>query len=169
MGKRGCADRPWPREQRRSSEGKEAEMAERSPAIEKFVRQMVEAFERGDIAFFERTTSHEPGTLDIATDPDEWAEGYDAFVQLERDMMQGQPSIDSLRLEEVAAFAEGSVGWGAGRGYLEIQGMRIPFRTTVVVHQEDGEWKAVQSHASIGVPNAEMLNPLFQAKPASLP
>jgi hypothetical protein len=35
-------------------------------------------------------------------------------------------------------------------------------RLTGVVHQEDGEWKAVQNHASIGVPNEHMLDPMFQ-------
>jgi hypothetical protein len=33
---------------------------------------------------------------------------------------------------------------------------------TVVLHEEDGEWKAVQSHASIGVPNDRMLDEMFQ-------
>ncbi len=142
-------------------------MAERSPEIEKLLLKMVEAFNRRDVGFVERTTSREVGTLDIATDPDEWAEGYEAVIQLERDMMREGPQQVDVRLEEVTAFREGSVGWGAGRGYLEIQGKRVPLRMTAVVHQEDGEWKAIQSHASIGVPNTEMLNPLFQPKTAT--
>lgn len=138
-------------------------MAERSSEIETFLLKTVEAFNRGDVGFFERTTSRDVGTLDIATDPNEWVEGYEAIIQVERDMMrEGSWQVD-VRPEEVTAFREGTVGWGAGRGYVEIQGKRVTLRMTVVVHQEDGEWKAVQSHASIGVPNAEILNLAFSA------
>lgn len=41
-------------------------------------------------------------------------------------------------------------------------GKRVPVRMTAVLHQEDGEWKAVQTHASIGVPNDRMLERMFQ-------
>jgi hypothetical protein len=41
----------------------------------------------------------------------------------------------------------------------------MPTSMASVVHQEDGEWKAVQNHASIGVPNEHMLDPMFQATP----
>ena len=141
-------------------------MAERSPEIERFLLKMVEAFNRRDLGFLERRTSREVGTLDIATDPNEWAEGYEAIIQLERDMMREGPQQFNVGLDEVTAFSEGTFGWGAGRGYVGMQAKRVPLRFTVVVHQEDGEWKAIQSHASIGVPNAEMLNPLFQPKTA---
>jgi len=43
-----------------------------------------------------------------------------------------------------------------------MDGRRVPVRLTAVLHQEDGDWKAVQSHASIGVPNEQMLDPMFQ-------
>jgi SnoaL-like domain len=137
-------------------------MAERSREVEEFLFKMEEAFTRRDLGFLERTTSHEVGTLDIATDPDEWAEGYEAIIQAERDMMKEGPQQWDVYLEEVAAFREGSVGWGAGRGYAEIAGKRVRLRMTAVVHLEDGEWKRLQSHTSIGVPNGDVLNPIFQ-------
>ena len=43
-----------------------------------------------------------------------------------------------------------------------MDGKRAPVRITAVLHQEDGDWKAVQTHASIGVPNDRMLDPMFQ-------
>ena len=63
---------------------------------------------------------------------------------------------------DIQAFREGSVGWVAGRGYFEMEGKRVPVRITAVLHQEDGEWKAVQTHSSIGVPNDRMMDPMFQ-------
>ena len=35
-------------------------------------------------------------------------------------------------------------------------GTEIPFRNTVIFRQEDGEWKVVHGHSSIGVRNEEM-------------
>jgi hypothetical protein len=34
-------------------------------------------------------------------------------------------------------------------------GQEIPCRLTGVLRLEGGEWKVIQSHASIGVPNAQ--------------
>jgi hypothetical protein len=42
--------------------------------------------------------------------------------------------------------------------------MRVAVRMTAVLHQDDGEWKAVQTHASIGVPNDRVLDPMFAAR-----
>jgi SnoaL-like protein len=142
-------------------------MAERSHEIEKFMLDVFEAFNRRDLGFLKRTTSREVGALDIGTDPDEWAEGYEAIIQLGLEMMREGPQQFDVGLDEVTAFSEGTFGWGAGRGYIGMQAERVPLRFTVVVHQEDGEWKAIQSHVSIGVPNAEMLNPLFKLKTAT--
>lgn len=50
------------------------------------------------------------------------------------------------------------MGWTAERAAFVVPGSRqIPVRITAVYHQEDGEWKVVQSHASVGVPNQELV------------
>ena len=35
-------------------------------------------------------------------------------------------------------------------------GTEIPTRSTAVFHREDGEWKMVQGHKSVGVSNEEL-------------
>jgi hypothetical protein len=65
-------------------------------------------------------------------------------------------------LDDVKPFREGSVGWAAGHGYFELQGRRVPVRLTAVVHQKGWRLEAVRGHASIGVPNEPMLDPMFQ-------
>jgi hypothetical protein len=137
-------------------------MAERSPEIEELFRKIIAATERGDIAFLERSISRHVGTLSIGTDPEEWIEGHSAIMQLLRDSMPEGPYQVHSHLEKVVAYREGGIGWAAGRGYHEIEGKRIPVRLTGVAHQEDGEWRVTQLHSSMGVPNAEMLNPLFR-------
>ena len=137
-------------------------MPERSTEIEQVLRDTVEAIARSDLGEVGRLTSRDDCGLTIGSDAGEWCEGHDQIMQLFRDSTpEGELGI-AVGLDEVTAFREGSVGWVAGRGYFELEGRRVPVRMTAVVHQEDGEWKSVQMHASIGVPNDRMLDEMFQ-------
>jgi hypothetical protein len=138
-------------------------VAERAPEIEQLLRDTMGAMERGEIATIERRTSREDYVVGIGSDPSEWGEGHDENMRLWRDSMPEGPLNVHSALDDVAAYSEGSVGWAAGRGYFEVDGQRVPVRLTMVVHEEDGEWKAVQSHASIGVPNERMFDAMFRA------
>jgi ketosteroid isomerase-like protein len=136
---------------------------EPSPEIEQVLRDTLDAMVRSDLEEIGRHTSRDACVLSIGSDPAEWAEGYDEIMRLFRDSTpEGELGV-RVGLDDVKAFREGSVGWAAGHGYFEMQGKRVPVRLTAVVHQEAGEWKAVQSHASIGVPNDQMLSSIFAA------
>jgi hypothetical protein len=137
-------------------------VTERSSEIEQLMRDTLDAMARSDIATIGRTTSHEACVLGIGSDPTEWAEGYDELMRLWRESSPDSELGVTVGLDDVTAYREGSVGWAAGHGYFEMEGRRVPVRMTAVVHQEDGEWKALQTHASIGVPNDRMLDPMFQ-------
>ena len=59
---------------------------------------------------------------------------------------------------ETEAFEEGSVGWGVTRPTITLpNGVTFSPRWSAVFHQEDGVWKLVQLHASIGQGNEEAL------------
>lgn len=137
-------------------------MPERSPEIEQILRDTVDAMVRSDFDEIGRRTSRDACVLSIGSDASEWAEGYDEIMRLFRESTPEGEIGAGVGLDDVKAFREGSVGWAAAHGYFEMQGERVPVRLTAVVHQEDGGWKAVQSHASIGVPNEQMLDPMFQ-------
>jgi hypothetical protein len=67
--------------------------------------------------------------------------------------MGGTPRIIPGNL---SAFSEGKVGWEADHASILLPDRKeIPIRVTMVFHEENGEWKIVQYHASIGVPNPE--------------
>ena len=72
------------------------------------------------------------------------------------------PGTSSLRHpEENLAVADihvqGDVAWAEGRGrFTRAGGGQRPVRMTGVFVREDGRWKVVQSHASIGVPNDDI-------------
>ncbi len=136
-------------------------MPESSVEIEQVLRDVVEAIANSDLDEIGRRTSRDPCAVAIGSDPAEWSEGYDEIMRLMRDSTPDAEIGITAGLDDVKAFAEGTVGWAAGHGYFEIGGKRVPVRITAVVHQEDGEWKMVQTHASIGVLNERMLDPLF--------
>jgi hypothetical protein len=140
-------------------------MVERAPEIEELLRDTIGALERGDIETIERRTSREDCVVSIGSDPSEWGEGHDEVMRLWRESSTEGPLKVRSGLDDVAAYREGSVGWAAGRGWFEVDGQRVPVRLTMVVREEDGGWKAVQSHASIGVPNKRMFDAMFQATP----
>ena len=95
----------------------------------------------------------------VGTDPNEWWEGFAALREAMRAQSQsegmGEMQIVPGRLQ---AYREGSVGWviDCGPSFRMPDGTEIPFRNTVVFRQEDGEWKLVHGHSSIGVRNEEM-------------
>jgi ketosteroid isomerase-like protein len=44
-------------------------------------------------------------------------------------------------------------------------GTEIEFRMTAVFHNENGQWKVVQQHASVGVPNEALQRYAVKATP----
>jgi hypothetical protein len=135
---------------------------ERSPEIEQVLRGTLDAMVRSDVDEIGRRTSRDACVISIGSDAREWAEGHDEIIRLFREATpEGEFGV-RVGLDDVKGFREGSVGWAAGHGYFEMEGRRVPVCLTAVLHQEDGDWKAVQSHASIGVPNEQMLDPMFQ-------
>ena len=59
---------------------------------------------------------------------------------------------------EPEAYVEGTVGWGMPRPTLTLpNGKTLTPRWGAVFHQEDGQWKLVQLHASVGIPNEQLM------------
>ena len=136
-------------------------MPETSADVAQALRDVVDAIAGSNIDEIARRTSHDPCTVAVDSDPGEWTEGYDEIMRLMRGSTPDAELGITAGLDDVKAFREGSVGWAAGHGYFELEGKRAPVRLTAVVHQENGEWKVVQTHASIGVPNERMMDPLY--------
>ena len=61
-----------------------------------------------------------------------------------------------FEIDEIAAYSEGTVGWVACRPRLVFgDGNTTTLRFTGVLHLEDGVWRSVQSHLSVGATNEE--------------
>ena len=92
----------------------------------------------------------------MGTNPEEWLQGERVaeFLKEEVEAMGGNVTISAGDPE---AYSEGSVGWGVTRPMITLpDGRSVSPRWSAVFHREDGEWRLVQLHASIGVPNEEV-------------
>jgi hypothetical protein len=132
---------------------------EQSEELRDLMLRLYEALTIGDLSFVDRHVSRQEGAVFVGTDPDEWWESFEAF----REAMRAQTeAMSGSGLQIVAgqlqAYREGSVGWAIDRDALFRlpDGSEVPFRNTIVFLQEDGEWKLIHVHSSIGVRNEEM-------------
>ena len=115
-----------------------------------------EALSGGDDAAIERLISHQTGVLVIGTDPDEWWADYATIVQMFKAQMDEMGGGFPILAGDIQAYRDGNVGWVADRPALKLpDGNTMRFRMTAVLHREEGEWKFVQWHVSLGVSNQE--------------
>lgn len=124
-----------------------------APELEGLVMRLYEAFSRGDADLMGQITSSQAGMVFIGTDPGEW---FEDVASIQR-MLQAQSGAGiTVAPGNIRAYREGTVGWVADAGAFKLpDGSEVPFRMTAVFHLEDGAWKLVQEHASIGVSNQE--------------
>ena len=131
---------------------------EHSDELRDLTIRFYEATTSGDLSFFDRHVSRqEEGVVFVGTDPDEWWEGFEAFVEAMRAQSEAMGGMQIVT-GQLQAYQEGSIGWVIDRdaSFRMPDGTEIPFRNTVVFRREDGEWKVVHEHASIGIRNEEM-------------
>ena len=130
---------------------------EQSPELKEVILRYYDAFASGDYTIYERMLSQTDGLLGIGTDPNEWWDSHATLVRISKAQIQELKGAGvSFIPGDLQCYREGSVGWSADRPTLRLpDGTNLPLRMTTVFHQENGEWKMVQFHTSIGVPNSE--------------
>jgi len=119
--------------------------------------RLYESMTSGDASAVGRLFSRHSGVLAIGTDPKEWWADYETIVRMYGAQFQELGKIQ-VRAGEMHAFVEGTAGWVADRPTVRLpNGQEMELRETTVFHKEDGEWKIVQHHVSMGEPNVEAL------------
>jgi hypothetical protein len=101
--------------------------------------------------------SRQQESMVLGTDPGEWLGDRDTWVAGFAEQVRAMPGV---RLEpgDPVCYEEGSVGWAADRARFVLpDGAVVPIRLTVVARREEGEWRLVQAHFSVGVPNEDLL------------
>jgi hypothetical protein len=117
--------------------------------------QIAQAVSDGDVAVLERHTSRHPGTAFLGTDPDEW---WTDLAGLRHGLVGQHEAGVTLIPGDPVAYQQGEVGWAVDhRMRFRVGEHEGPFRMTVVYRREDGVWKMVHFHSSIGVPNVDAI------------
>jgi ketosteroid isomerase-like protein len=122
--------------------------------IRKLLNEVIEALNSGDAPRLRTMLSERPDAVHIGTDAAEWWTGVQVV-----DAVAAVGSGDDIRLvaDDIDIHVLGDIAWSEGRGrFTRADGAERPVRMTGVLVREDGQWKLVQSHASIGVPNANL-------------
>ena len=130
---------------------------ERSPEIEGVLRRFLRSFAGSDEDALRALSSAQPGRRAIGTDPREWVS--DAAWELMYVQLPELAAVGGLQMEllESEGYEEGGVGWGAANFRWGLAGQpAVPARLTGVFRLEDGPWRAVQVHFSLGVLNEEV-------------
>jgi ketosteroid isomerase-like protein len=125
--------------------------AEVEAAVEAFVADM----RRGDAAAVTEQLSVDFTTV-IGTDDVEWWDGHDAAASAFRAQMETLGGLP-LKVGDVRGYAIDGVGWFEDHGTMGVaDDQSVPVRMTGVLRQEEGGWRLLQLHLSVGTPNAEM-------------
>jgi hypothetical protein len=115
-----------------------------------------ESVVKGDSSWADRYISRKAGTRLVGTDPKELLAG-EQVAKFLKEEVQAMGNTVQISPGEPEAYQEGSVGWGLARPTITLpDGKQVFPRWSAVFHREDGEWKLVQLHASVGVTNEEL-------------
>ncbi len=130
---------------------------QRSPELEQLVADWFRAASRGDSSLVDAHISLDDDVRLIGSDPAELFRGGSAVAEFLRGEVEGGGGAATFAPAGTEAFSEGTVGWATTRVMITLpDGRHVSPRWSSVFRLEDGVWRFVQTHASIGVPNEEI-------------
>lgn len=128
---------------------------EKSKELANIISGWFNAAVQGDGKYAGKHLSQRNTMLLVGTDPDEWLRGKAATAFLSNEATESGGHV-KVNIGEVEAYKEGTVGWGIAHPTITLpNGKKVQPRWSAVFHKERGQWKIVQIHASVGVPNGQ--------------
>ncbi len=126
----------------------------RSAGVEAVIEQLYDVMRGCDPQAVEQLLS-EDLTVAIGTDEEEWDTADAAAVAGFLTQTQAV-GVLTVRAGSPRGYSDGLFGWFEDRALVTFaDGESAPIRVTGVVRHENGRWRLVQVHTSVGLPNAE--------------
>ncbi|GAB5437780.1 adenylate/guanylate cyclase domain-containing protein [Falsiruegeria mediterranea] len=127
-----------------------------SPELEAVARRFFRAVRQRDGKAMRNLLSRSAKLRFIGTAPNERWSGNSLRDGLEAHFNEA-PAFLVDEETHGEAFEAGDIGWAIFERSIELQGNPIPvdFRFTLIFTMEDGAWKILHRHASVGKPNAD--------------
>ena len=122
--------------------------------VRKLLDELIAAQNSGDAPRLRAMLSERPDAVHVGTDAEEWWTSGQLV-----DAVAAARGGDGIRAvaDDMDVHVQGDIAWAEGRGrFARADGAERPVRITAVLVREGGQWKLVQSHASIAVPNADI-------------
>jgi len=130
---------------------------ERCEDIEQLVRDWFGNASRGDPSLVNTHVSPDPAVRLIGSDPDEYLAGGEVIREFLLGEVEGGAGAVRFEPTDVEGFVEGTVGWATAKLTITLpDGGQVFPRWSAVLHDDDGTWRFLQTHASIGVPNDQV-------------
>ena len=128
---------------------------EKSPELEAVTRRLWRIFASGSVEALPNLVSAHPDVRIIFSADDNWVAGSDRLLPLLAERST-RMNIERWEMDRIEAFEVGDFGWAACSVTVFFSsGGSSSFRNTISFVMEDGVWKAVQMHTSVGVPDEE--------------
>lgn len=128
---------------------------QRSPELEAVVRRLWKVFTSGSVEALSNMISSSPDVRFVLSADDHWIAGSDDLVRnvAARSSLM---DIERIELDRLEAFEIDEVGWGACTVTVFYRsGDSHSYRSTTTFAVEQGVWKVVQQHSSVGVPEEQ--------------
>jgi hypothetical protein len=131
----------------------------RSAEVRDALLRFYEVFPAGNLEGFAQILVREnEGVVVIGTDPAQWTEGREQWIAAREAVVHAMEGLRFEAGEEPHGYEGGLMGWVADRPRAVLpDGNAISTRLTGVLRQEEGEWRFVHIHISVGVPDEEMV------------
>jgi ketosteroid isomerase-like protein len=118
--------------------------------------RLIEAIQSGDASGISSMIADEPGVIFLGTDPEEWWRGAEEVAQAVEAQYEAAPGM-KMRTGDVAAYRRGDLGLVADRPtFVMADGTEQAARVTIAFRKDGDDWKVVQAHTSVAVPNQDV-------------
>lgn len=131
-------------------------MIERAPEIEQFFRDAYAAIQAGDPEPMTRLFSQGDETLALGSDPTERRQGPAEIAAMLREYADSRDVLPQVTVENIVAHREGDVGWALVDLAMHRTRDTVPWRETMVLRREGGEWRIIQFTVALLVPNGQI-------------